>query len=162
MVTAQIFAQSTASKYLYVYPSDPSAYPNQQGGTSNPTLQVIFQQFLVVKYVKSFPNAQSQQLQNAYEVHCTGDVSALQTELENTGLFSLVELAGYYTLANCPSTCSNPLSVSDPNAGYQFDITQAGCAWTITQGNPDVIVAVVDAYFDLTNDDLNDGQIISG
>ena len=39
-------------------------------------------------------------------------------------------------------------------------MTQAGCAWTITQGNPEIIVGVADATFDLTNDDLNDGQIV--
>jgi hypothetical protein len=153
--------QGSATGYLYVYPSDPSAYPNQQGGSSNPILNAIFQQHQVVQYTKSFPGAQSEQLQNAYDIHCNGNVEDLKMNLALTGLFESIEIAGYYQLANCPTNCSNPLTVNDPGAQYQFDMTQAGCAWTITQGNPDVVIAVVDADFDMTNDDLNDGQIIS-
>ncbi len=161
LCTTLIYAQGSASGYLYVYPSEPSAYPNQQGGVSNPALQSILDNYQVVSYVKSFPGAVSQLLQNAYEIHCNGDVNALKAELEGVGLFSLIELTGYYELATCPTTCSNPLTVNDPNAGYQFDITQAGCAWTVTQGSPDIVVGVADAFFDLNDDDLNDGQIIS-
>ena len=86
----QVRAQGSADGYLYVFPSDPTAYQDQQGGVSNLTLQSILSGYQVVSYVKSFPGAVSQQLQNAYEIHCDGDVDALKISLENTGLFSTV------------------------------------------------------------------------
>lgn len=156
-----LLAQGSAQGYLYVYPSDPSAYPDSQGTPSNPGLQAVFQQYQVVLYTKSFPGAQSEELENAYEVHCDGNVFDLKTGIESTGLFESIQISGYYELATtCPTECTNPLTVNDPGAQYQFDMTQAGCAWTITQGSPEIIVGVADATFDLTNDDLNDGQIV--
>lgn len=156
-----LLAQGSATGYLYVYPDDPSAYPDPNGSPGNPTLQALFQQYQVVAYLKSFPNASDPGLDNAYEIHCNTDISALNGALQQTKLFSVIEEAAYYELVNCPTPCNNPLTVNDPNAGYQFDLTQAGCAWTITQGNPDIVVGVADAFFDLNDDDLNDGQIIS-
>ena len=115
-------AQGSAAGYLYVYPSDPSAYPNQQGNPSNPTLVSLFQQYQVVLYTKSFPGALSEQLANTYEIHCNGNVFDLKTSLISTGLFESIEILGYYELANnCPTQCSNPLTVNDPGAQYQFE-----------------------------------------
>ncbi len=160
----QLHAQGSADGYLYVYPSDATAYPDQQGGVSNPTIQSILSGYQVVSYVKSFPGAVSQQLQNAYEIHCNGDVDALKTSLENTGLFSLIELEGYmhpagWPILDCPEPCTNPQSVNDPNSGYELTLPGYPCAWNITQGDPSLVVAVVDTDFDLNNPDLQ-GQVI--
>jgi len=160
-----LLAQGSAPGYLYVYPSDPSAYPDQQGGVSNPTLQDFFSVYQVVSYHKSFPGAVSQMLQNAYEIHCDGDVDELKAKFESTGLFSLVELDVYMQTAgmpilDCPEPCSNPQSVNDPNSSYELTLPGYPCAWNITQGDPSVVVAVVDTDFDLNHPDLQ-GQIIS-
>jgi hypothetical protein len=160
----QVIAQGNADGYLYVYPSDPTAYPNQQGGVSNLMLQNILSVHQVVSYVKSFPGAVRQQLQNAYEIHCDGDVGALKISLENTGLFEHIELEGYMQpasrpLLDCPEPCSNPQSINDPNSGYELTMPGYPCAWNITRGDPSLVVAVVDTDFDLANPDLQ-GQVI--
>lgn len=38
---------------------------------------------------------------------------------------------------------------------------QAYEAWEITQGSPDVVVAIVDSYFDMTHDELEQSRIVS-
>lgn len=157
-----LLAQGNApTAYLYVYPSDPSAYPGQ----SNQVLQDLFNAYQVVGYFKSFPGAENPSLQNAYEVHCQGDVEELKLKLEDTGLFQELELQGYMKTVNikmldCPDQCSSPMSVNDPNSGYELDLPGYPCAWNITQGDPSVVVAVVDTDFDLNHPDLQ-GQIIS-
>jgi len=160
-----LLAQGSATGYLYVYPSDPSAYPDQQGGVSNPTLQDFFLVYQVVSYHKSFPGAASQMLQNAYEIHCDGDVDELKAKLESTGLFSLIEIESYMQTASmpivdCPEPCTNPQSVNDPNSGYELTLPGYLCAWNITQGDPSVVVAVIDTDFDLDDPELA-GKVIS-
>jgi hypothetical protein len=148
------------SEYLYVYPAAQDAYP----GNLNTNLQAIFQQYQVAEYSQAFPGATEEPLSNAYHIYAGGDVAALKTALDQSGSFSSTELSPYSTptggTTGCPTGCSNPIQVNDPNQGYQVDITEAGCAWTITQGDPNVVIAVVDTKFDLTNPDLV-GKFIS-
>lgn len=46
------------------------------------------------------------------------------------------------------------------NYSWYFAPIQAYEAWEITQGSPDVVVAVVDSYFDLSHDELNSDRIV--
>jgi len=159
-----LLAQGSATGYLYVYPSDPSAYPNQQGSSSNPTLQSLFQQYQVYSYAKSFPSSVGLQLQNAYEILLNGNEHDLKSALESTGLFSLVERepameAVSNPIIDCPEPCSNPQSVTDPNTQYELSLPGYLCAWNITQGDPNVVVAIVDADFDLDNPDLQGNML---
>ena len=43
---------------------------------------------------------------------------------------------------------------------WYFNPIQAYEAWQITKGSPDVVVAIVDSYFDLNHDDLNSDRIV--
>jgi Subtilase family len=161
----QLFSQGSANGYLYVYPSDPSAIPDQQGGVTNSALKTLLQQYQVTTYVKSFPGAQSTELQNAYEIHLNGNFGELKAALEDIGLFLLVEGETYMQTAStpvldCPEPCSNPQSVNDPNSGYELSMPGYLCAWNITQGDPSVVIAVVDTDFDLDNPEFG-GKIIS-
>ncbi len=61
---------------------------------------------------------------------------------------------------DCPILCSNPATVNDPYSGYELTLPGYPCAWGITQGDPSVVIAVVDADFDLNHPDLS-GNIIS-
>ncbi len=165
MTSITAFCQGSAKGYLYVYPSAPSAYPNQQGGSNNSTVQNLFQQHQVVSYFQSFPGAVTGNLGNAYEIHLNGDENALKTALESTNLFSYIEREPYMQAAglnvlDCPEPCSSPQSVNDPRSSYELTMPGYLCAWNITQGNPSVVVAVVDTDFDLNHPDLQ-GQIIS-
>jgi subtilisin family serine protease len=60
--------------------------------------------------------------------------------------------------------CNNPVSINDPmynqmiyNGIYPrsvLDSTFAFCAWSITKGDPDIIVGVIDTEFDTTHEDM--------
>lgn len=170
-------SQGTSWGYLYVYPSDSTAYPIGTGIlTNNATLNDVFSYYQVVKYELSFPGADGESIENAHEIHLDGDVELLKEKLENLGLFSTIELAGYYaTLGtqNSSSTitpvnllpgdcmgCEDPIEVTDPNTSWELEFVGAPCAWTITEGSPDVIVAVIDTEFDETHPDLL-GKIVN-
>lgn len=161
LLSGTSMAQWTPQPYLYAYPSDPTAYPAPPSLTNNTALEAIFVQYQVSAYYQAFPGCQNPELQKAHEIYCNGDIDGLKTALQVSGLFSFVEKAAlYYPTNTCPTGCSNPVVVNDPNPGYQLDITEARCAWTITKGDPNVVIAVVDTEFDLNNPDLQ-GKFVS-
>lgn len=47
-----------------------------------------------------------------------------------------------------------------PDCSWYFEPIQAYDAWEITKGKSDVVVAIVDSYFDLQHDDLNSDRIV--
>lgn len=47
-----------------------------------------------------------------------------------------------------------------PEVAWYFDPIQACEAWAITQGSPDVKIAIVDSYMDITHDDLRSDRIV--
>ena len=54
----------------------------------------------------------------------------------------------------------NDLVFTDPGTSWYFGPIQAYEAWDITQGSPDIVVAICDSYFDLYHDDLNSNRIV--
>ena len=58
-----------------------------------------------------------------------------------------------------PSRPNDPVFRSEDLSWY-FDPIQAYEAWQITRGKRDVVVAIVDSYFDLQHDDLNSQRIV--
>ncbi len=55
--------------------------------------------------------------------------------------------------------CSNPPAYNDPGCGVffpnnAFNLMNIPCAWTLTNGDPNVVVAVFDGYFDVDHHDL--------
>ena len=59
---------------------------------------------------------------------------------------------------------SSALSGKDPVFNHKdlcwyFEPIQTYQAWNITQGSPDVVIAIVDSYFDLNHDDINSERI---
>lgn len=54
-----------------------------------------------------------------------------------------------------PSDYNDPI-FKDPVQSWHFEPIQAYDAWAITQGSPDVVVAVIDSYIDVTHPELKD------
>lgn len=50
--------------------------------------------------------------------------------------------------------------LSDSRFNWYLNAIQAFDAWKITQGNPNIIIAIVDSYFDLNHDELNSSRIV--
>jgi hypothetical protein len=165
-----LYAQGTADGFLYVYPNDPSVFPSSTNPpyTNNATINNLFTSHNVVQYKLSFPGIQHPVLQKAHEIHLNGDVNALLVALENTGYYDTIELSGYYRTLNTNTYtdnssrllagdcmgCTNPISFNDPDVSWELDLIGAPCAWEITQGDPNIIVAVVDTEFDENHPDL--------
>ncbi|MCL2329168.1 MAG: S8 family serine peptidase [Bacteroidetes bacterium] len=61
--------------------------------------------------------------------------------------------------------CPYPYPINDAKIvdgtfdNYAIELINARCAWNITQGNPNIIIAIVDMEFDTAHEDLS-GQII--
>jgi len=154
--------------FLYVYPSDPAAYPpggtfTKTAPTQNANLNSLFQDYGVTDYRLAFPGAPSDVFfYGAHELYFTGDPDALIAELNATGLFSAVEkeylwqtnevISTDESFGN--STCANPISVNDPNADWAIQAVDAPCAWSIAQGSSSIPVALVDTEIDENHPDL--------
>lgn len=54
----------------------------------------------------------------------------------------------------------NDVGFKYDNIAWYFEPIQAYEAWDITQGSPDVIVAIVDSYFDMTHSELEHSRIV--
>ena len=59
--------------------------------------------------------------------------------------------------------CVNPVSVNDPHFrddhGWALRLIQAPCAWSITRGNPNVWIGIVDSDFDRFHIEFNNNKI---
>ena len=155
-VSLNVFSQY----YFYVSPSRERAKPSlQRDGTSNDeTLNRIFKDFGVKSYYQSFPCAKNVELQNFYEIHFTEsrNIDSFESSLKNSRAFDAIYRSDYYELA----TCSNPVPINDTWIVYNWagkanlDLLNAQCAWTITTGDPNIIVGVIDTEFEKTHEDL--------
>lgn len=148
------FPQSTQTHYLYLTPIDPSAFPDKSGInlTNNATLNQIFSDYGVYQYTQSFPGAKTPGLDLVHNIHFNGNADSLIVDLQGIGLFTSIEKLMYEE-----PLCSSPVSVDDPSlAGgtWVLNMIEAECAWSLTTGNPEVIVAVADSYFDVNHEDL--------
>lgn len=61
---------------------------------------------------------------------------------------------------SAPRVVPNDPVFQYPKIAWYFQPIQAFEAWAITQGSPDVTVAIVDTYMDVTHDDLRSDRIV--
>ncbi|MCB0617175.1 MAG: S8 family serine peptidase [Saprospiraceae bacterium] len=145
--------------FLYVYPVDSSAYPTgltpfaPDTATANSILNDLFESYGVTKYFRSFMTASpTASYYDAHTIHLTGNPDSLLLSLQETGLFSSIEKAQFAVVEGC----SNPVSVDDPAVDWtwNYDITGVECAWSISTGDPNFPVGVIDIAFEEDHDDL--------
>lgn len=143
------------SSYLYLVPLSEDAEPARS--KSNQSLNALFSVYGVTAYSQSFPGAKNERLARTCEIHATGDLKALSKALRESGLFAGIEEQGYYKAA-----CSNPVGFNDPHMAsfqgssyaWQLDLIDAKCAWSITPGNPNVLIGVCDTEFRIDHEDF--------
>lgn len=56
------------------------------------------------------------------------------------------------------ATFNDPV-FNEPRLNWFYKPIQAYEAWDITQGSPDIVIAIVDSYFDLNHDELNSERL---
>ena len=158
-VSLNVFSQH----YFYVSLSSERTKPNKQekGMSNDETLNKIFKEFEVRSYKQAFPGAKNAELQSFYEIHFDENkekrnIETFERSLKNSKAFDAIYRSDYYELA----TCNNPVAINDEwivqnkinnNA---LNLLNAQCAWTITKGDPNIIVAVIDTEFEITHEDM--------
>lgn len=152
------YSQAQQAFIYVINPLEESALPGEKKwSVNNAYLDSIFDRFKVTYYHQPFPNAKSEFLRNAFKIQTEGDATLLQEALLKSRLFGKVEI-GYY-----PQTgCSNPVFFNDPFlyggipfGTWQLDWLEAWCAWEITQGNPNTLIAVIDTEFRTDHEDFS-------
>ncbi len=147
---------------------------------NNGNLHAILDNYEVQIYEDAFPGAHSSYLQQSKLIIPidTNDLDNLKLALEQSLIFDLVEIEHSFIVLNPPSPseviyspiqietpineCSNPVQLNDPfssNAPYYLELMELPCAWTITEGDPNISVGIVDVFFDYHHDEL-DGKLI--
>lgn len=145
------------STYLYLTPSAEDVEPDNGKTKRNNSVNAMFKKHGVTGYAWSFLNAKNKNLARVCEIHATGNIEALSKELKSSGLFSRIEMQSYYKVA-----CNNPVAFNDPlmfsyqgnNYSWQLNLINASCAWSITQGNPNVLIGIVDTEFRTDHEDF--------
>jgi subtilisin family serine protease len=90
-------------------------------------------------------------------IRCSGNIHKIKNKIDSlniTNLSNLIDIPDHLS-------CDYPLNYNDVwmknNAGnlnYYLDIINAKCAWSITTGNPDVIISIVDTRFEPNHEDM--------
>jgi len=164
LVLIQIFVSFNlfSQYYFYVSTSNERAKPNlnEKGMSNDEVLNQIFKEFEVKSYYQSFPGAKNAELQRFYEIHLTEnknkDFDSFEKLLKNNKIFDAIYRSNYYE----PAICSNPVAINDEWIANNWinndalNLLNAQCAWTITVGDPNIIVGVIDTGFDITHEDL--------
>ncbi|NLJ82590.1 MAG: S8 family serine peptidase [Bacteroidales bacterium] len=159
LMSLNLFSQH----YYYVSLSNEKATPNQQekGMSNDEKLNLIFKEFEVKSYRQSFPGAKNAELRNYYEIHLpdsfikSKSIDSFDSLLKNSKAFDAIYRSDYYELA-----CDNPVPINDTWIANNLinndalNLLNAQCAWTITTGDPNIIVGVIDTEFDTTHEDL--------
>jgi len=151
-----LFAQNRQDYYVVVKPNY-SLEPLQL--TTNPdetlildlqdnNLEAFFNSKPVYYINKAFPTAATTYLQRVYRV-------TLNDNTHINDIFNRNEIE-YVELTNEGTTLLKPNDYFDldGNPLSQLDLIKAPLAWSITTGNPSVIVGMVDHYVDINHEDL--------
>jgi len=153
LVSINLFSQDY---YLYVSVSNENVKPKFKGNwmSNDDALNQIFFRHGVISYHQSFPGAKNINLQKFYEIHLSGNIDSLENKLKEKNIFEEIYRCDYYKTG----ACTNSVTINDPfplpTNKNALDLLNAQCAWTITKGDPNIVVGVIDTEFETTHEDL--------
>lgn len=114
-------------------------------------LQKIITSYNIDKIIPAFPNSKNPELLKVYEFQCKCNSSYLAQELGKFGLgISKPQEAPKYELLDQPNDY-NLAFTSD----YALDLINAKEAWDISKGDSTIVIAISDANFKITNQELS-------
>jgi hypothetical protein len=108
-------------------------------------------QFNITKIEKAFSSSRSQMLQTVYELECNCDEALVISQLKNNSNFVNPEVGPKYEELEVP----NDYSVANPNQ-WALNLIEAPLAWDITKGSSEITIAITDANYYITHEDLID------
>lgn len=158
-----------ADDALTIVIEDSSAHAGSETLTNNASLNALFASYNVDKYYQLMGFANSDYLKRVYRLTCNScDEAALMQELDSN-------YTSIITDSWIPYSQDSLLSEYHPSDGlYQTTIDgthpdwmwhlpkiEASKAWGITWGNPNVTIAILDTYFDLSHPDLSTQAVVN-
>ncbi|MEM7103685.1 MAG: S8 family serine peptidase [Bacteroidota bacterium] len=169
------------NKIIFTLLSEAMA-PGQEETFSNEQLNSIFESFQVISYTEAYPGTVTPRLQNRVMIECEGcDINELKIALEETfpedlkevdieikpvtlddsqaGINEFLQHLKNQKTSNYPLDCDAPFfpsefPVSQPTWRADQRSTNVPCAWSITRGSDNLIVAVTDIEFVPTHSDI--------
>lgn len=144
----------------WVSVNHPDAVPLTDGSptTSDADLNTLFSNYDVVYYGLVFPGARTPMLQNRYKIVCDGcEIDSLIKKMDDDfAHFSGFRKHEYENIVvHDPEDYMWQLTMSDPDEWlWHLKKIQADLAWDITLGDPNIVIGIIDTYFDLTHPDL--------
>lgn len=152
-----LYNYNYSQDFIYVSVENDNLKPNLQNDirTNNEVLNEIFKDFKVKNYYQSFQNAKSKELLSFYEIHLDGNVDLLEKTLKEYGFFSKIYTCDYYVEA-CDSLVyiNDTYIVNNLVNNNALNMLNAECAWAITKGSSDIVVALVEWAYDSSHEDL--------
>jgi hypothetical protein len=134
--------------------------PSSEGGFSqNAALNELLNAFGVTSYSIAYPVAKTKKAKNCFEIilgnATDSDYERLALELKGMSYEEVLIENETRQLTQC-----DPVPYDDPcvqgNGGHYITNSNLPCAWDITHGSSDIIVALIDQYMDDSHDDLKD------
>lgn len=156
LTNLSLFSQNRQDYYVVVKPNY-SLEPNQRTVNQDQTLtldlqdnnlETFFNSKPVYYIDKAFPTAISPYLQRVYRI--TLDNNTHLGDIFNRSEIEYVELLGEEEFLYTPDDFDG----LDGNPMTQLDLIKARRAWDTTQGDSNIIVGIVDTYFETTHEDL--------
>tara|TARA_R100000935_G_scaffold27288_1_gene47396 strand:+ start:69230 stop:72076 length:2847 start_codon:yes stop_codon:yes gene_type:complete len=130
---------------------------------SNSDMEAILNSKEIYSFYKAFPTATTTRLQRVYII--TASENTTFSELNNRQeIYTHFELDDISILTDdtIPTFAILPNDYEDIMIGgrnQELDLIKAPLAWTITRGDPNILIGVVDSKYDFTHPELQ-GQII--
>ena len=113
-------------------------------------IQKVVDLFKINKIIPAFPNSKDTILLKVYEFQCDCNSSYLSQALDQFGEgISKPEEAPQYELLNQPNDYNLAFATD-----YALDLINAKGAWEISKGDSSIVIAISDANFKITNQEL--------
>ncbi|MAP54303.1 S8 family serine peptidase [Altibacter sp.] len=119
----------------------------------------------VYSFEKAFPTAETPRLQRVYVITMDSNSQINDISTRNEVERVVINEEIVFTDGSMPVTDTSPIYPNDYDdiitggRNAALELINAPLAWTITAGDPNVLVGVADSKFDLNHEDLN-GQMI--
>ncbi len=124
--------------------------------TNNSILTTIINSKNPYEFAKAFPTAVTPMLQRVYKINVSENVNL--TNLSNSSDIENIEQVGEFELAgHFPNDYIELLFENLANPA--LELIKAPLAWTITQGDPNILIGIVDGGTNITHEDLQ-GKIV--
>lgn len=113
-------------------------------------LQKLVTLFKINDIIPAFPNSKDENLKKVYEFQCNCNTAYLTQALSNFGpSITKPEEAPKYELLDQPNDYNLAFATD-----YALDLINAKDAWEISKGDSSIVIAISDANFKITNQEL--------